>query len=358
MDRGLVPSREKAQALIMAGQVVVNDHTVDKSGQQVACDADIRIKGEQLRYVSRGGVKLRGALDAFRQDVTGLTALDVGASTGGFTDCLLQSGACRVLAVDVGHGQLAWSLRNDPRVICMEKTNIRYLTPLQLGEQPDLAVIDASFISLSKVLPATRLLVRPGGSIIALIKPQFEIGRGEVGKGGIVRDPAAHERVIDAVRQTAAELGLTVNGVCDSPITGADGNREFFIHLGVPAAAPPEEEVIMSDCIFCSIARGEIPSRKVFEDDRILIFEDITPQAPLHLVCIPRKHIVNCRDLTGADDELVGYLLRTAAVVAGERGYGKAGFRIVQNNEAGAGQSVFHLHFHLLAGRGFTWPPG
>ena len=233
-ERGLAPSREKAQALIMAGQVVVGDHTVDKAGRQVAVDADIRIKGDVLPYVSRGGLKLKKALDEFRVDVTGLVAIDVGASTGGFTDCLLQSGARKVFAVDVGYGQLAWKLQQDPRVVSMEKTNIRHLLPEQLDSVPELAVIDASFISLSKVLPATVKILRPGGRIIALIKPQFEVGKGEVGKGGIVRDTAAHERVVDAVRQTAREMGLLVAGLCESPITGADGNREFLILLELP----------------------------------------------------------------------------------------------------------------------------
>jgi 23S rRNA (cytidine1920-2'-O)/16S rRNA (cytidine1409-2'-O)-methyltransferase len=235
VERGLAPSREKAQALIMAGQVVVGDHAVDKAGQQIPCDVEIRIKGDILPYVSRGGLKLRKALEEFNVNVTGLVALDVGASTGGFTDCLLQAGATRVFAVDVGYGQLAWKLQQDTRVVSMEKTNIRTLLPEQLDEVPDLAVIDASFISLSKVLPATLKMVRPGGRIIALIKPQFEVGKGEVGKGGIVRDPAAHDRVIEAVRQTAGEMGLEVGGLCESPITGADGNREFLILLNIPA---------------------------------------------------------------------------------------------------------------------------
>ena len=231
VERGLAPSREKAQALIMAGQVVVGDHAVDKSGHQVPLDVEIRIKGDVLPYVSRGGLKLKKALDQFGIDVNGLMAIDVGASTGGFTDCLLQGGALKVFAVDVGHGQLAWKLQQDPRVVNIEKTNIRYLTPDQLGEAPDLAVIDASFISLSKVLPPTLALLKPGGRIIALIKPQFEVGKGEVGKGGIVRDPLAHKKVIEDVSRMAQELGLSVAGVCESPITGADGNREFLIVL-------------------------------------------------------------------------------------------------------------------------------
>jgi 23S rRNA (cytidine1920-2'-O)/16S rRNA (cytidine1409-2'-O)-methyltransferase len=234
LERGLACSIEKARALIMAGQVVVGDHAADKAGQQVASDADIRLKGENLPYVSRGGLKLRRALDVFGIDVTGLVAVDVGSSTGGFTDCLLQAGAVKVFAIDVGYGQLAWKLQQDPRVVSMEKTNIRYVIPGQLDEVPSLAVIDASFIALAKVLPATVALLQPGGRIIALIKPQFEVAKGEVGKGGIVRDPQAHEKVIEDVRNTASELGLTVAGLCESPITGADGNREFLILLQLP----------------------------------------------------------------------------------------------------------------------------
>ena len=234
LERDLAPSIEKARALIMAGLVVVGDHTVDKAGQQVAIDADIRLRGENLPYVSRGGIKLRRALDQFGVDATGLVAVDVGSSTGGFTDCLLQAGAVKVFAIDVGYGQLAWKLQQDQRVVSLERTNIRSVTPEQLDEVPALAVIDASFISLSKVLPATVCLLKPGGRIIALIKPQFEVGKGEVGQGGVVRDHAAHEKVIEAVRRTAQELGLTVAGLCESPITGADGNREFLILLQLP----------------------------------------------------------------------------------------------------------------------------
>jgi 23S rRNA (cytidine1920-2'-O)/16S rRNA (cytidine1409-2'-O)-methyltransferase len=234
VERGLAPTVERGRALIMAGQVVVDDHTVDKSGHQVPVDATIRIKGTSLPYVSRGGLKLRKALDEFAVDVSGSVAIDVGSSTGGFSDCLLQAGAEKVYAVDVGYGQLAWKLQQDPRVVSMEKTNIRNLQSAQLDAVPDLAVIDASFIPLARVLPATIALVKPGGIIIALIKPQFEAGKGEVGKGGIVRDPAVHEKVIGDVRQTASQLGLTVSGLCESPITGADGNREFLILLQKP----------------------------------------------------------------------------------------------------------------------------
>ena len=231
VDRGLVPSRERARALIMAGQVVVGDHVVDKAGHQVPVDIPIRLKGEDIPYVSRGGLKLAKALAAFDIDVTGLTAMDVGASTGGFTDCLLQHGASRVYAVDVGYGQLAWKLRQDVRVINLEKTNIRYLQPETLGERVDLAVIDASFISLAKVLPNTLQHLKEGGGIVALIKPQFEVGKGEVGKGGVVRDEEKHREVVRSITELAQRLGLSVVGVVDSPILGPKGNREFLIYL-------------------------------------------------------------------------------------------------------------------------------
>jgi 23S rRNA (cytidine1920-2'-O)/16S rRNA (cytidine1409-2'-O)-methyltransferase len=231
LERGLAPSREKAKALIMAGQVVVDDHLADKAGLMVPLEAEIRLKGEPLPYVSRGGLKLAKGLDAFGIDVTGISAIDVGASTGGFTDCLLQRGAVRVIAVDVGYGQLAWKLREDPRVLSLEKTNIRHLEPEMLPELPDMAVIDASFISLDKVLPPTLRLIREAGTVVALIKPQFEVGRGQVGKGGVVRDEKKHAEVIESIRELAASLGLEVLGVCESPILGPKGNKEFLIHL-------------------------------------------------------------------------------------------------------------------------------
>ena len=231
VDRGLVASRERARALILAGQVVVGEHAVDKAGMKVASDAAIRIRGDDIPYVSRGGVKLAHALDRFAIDVTGRTALDVGASTGGFTDCLLQRGVCRVYAVDVGYGQLAWKLRDDPRVVCLERTNIRQLTPEALAVTPDLAVIDASFISLEKVLPATLPLLAPDADLVALVKPQFEVGRGQVGKGGVVRDPEQHAEVIERVSAAAAALGCAVLGVTESPLLGQKGNREFLLWL-------------------------------------------------------------------------------------------------------------------------------
>ncbi|ACM21390.1 rRNA methyltransferase, YqxC-related, putative [Geotalea daltonii FRC-32] len=234
LDRRLAPSRERAKALIMAGQVVVDDHLADKAGQMVAVDAEIRLKGEVLPFVSRGGLKLQKALDEFAIDVTGLVVMDVGASTGGFTDCLLQRGAAKVIAVDVGYGQLAWKLRQDERVINLEKTNIRYLEQEKLGEVPQMAVIDASFISLDKVLPPVLNLISPSAVVVALIKPQFEVGRGEVGKGGVVRDVKKHAEVISVITALALDLKLKVKGITESPILGPKGNREFLIYLSKP----------------------------------------------------------------------------------------------------------------------------
>lgn len=235
VERGLAPSREKAQALIMAGQVVVGDHAAEKAGQQVLPEVEIRIKGDLLPYVSRGGLKLEKGLEQFGVDPAGRIAIDVGASTGGFTDCLLQRGANRVYAVDVGYGQLAWKLREDPRVVVLEKTNIRHLQPKQLDPLPDLAVIDASFISLNLVLPPTLALLKRPAEVVALVKPQFEVGKGAVGKGGIVRNPKLHDEVLHKMHALAAELGAELLGICDSPISGADGNREFLMGLKLGA---------------------------------------------------------------------------------------------------------------------------
>lgn len=233
VERGLAPSREKAQALIMAGQVVVGDHAATKAGQQVTEEVEIRIKGEVMPYVSRGGLKLEKGLDAFGINTADRTAIDVGASTGGFTDCLLQRGVARVYAVDVGYGQLAWKLREDSRVVVLEKTNIRHLQPEQLDPLPDLAVIDASFISLNLVLPPTLALLKRPAEVVALVKPQFEVGKGAVGKGGIVRDPKQHDEVLQRMTELAAGLGTELLGICDSPIQGADGNREFLMGLRI-----------------------------------------------------------------------------------------------------------------------------
>jgi 23S rRNA (cytidine1920-2'-O)/16S rRNA (cytidine1409-2'-O)-methyltransferase len=230
-QRQLVSSRERAQSLIMAGKVLVDEQLVDKPGTRIDLKSTIRIRGNDNPYVSRGGLKLAKALEVFNLSVAGRVALDVGASTGGFSDCLLQHGTKKVYAVDVGYGQLAWSLRNDPRVVNLEKTNIRHLTFDKLDEIPDLAVIDASFISLDKVLPATIPLLQPNADIIALIKPQFEVGKGLVGKGGVVRDALLHDQVIEKIKSDSTALGCIVNAVCESPLAGPKGNREFLIHL-------------------------------------------------------------------------------------------------------------------------------
>ena len=231
VDRGFIPSRERARSMILAGQVLVNDTVVDKAGTKVPVEAEIRLRGEDIPYVSRGGLKLEKALEVFPVTVQNRTAIDVGASTGGFTDCLLQHGAEKVYAVDVGYGQLAWSLRTDQRVINLERTNIRNLARSRLSEAPDLAVIDASFISLEKVLPPTLALLSRPAEIIALIKPQFEVGRGEVGKGGVVRDSEQHELVQQRIQAFAEEIGCSVVGLVESPVTGPKGNREFLIAL-------------------------------------------------------------------------------------------------------------------------------
>ena len=231
VERGLAESRTKAQAMVMAGVVLVNEQRVDKSSDQFTTDAQIRVKHAEdpaSRYVGRGGLKLEAALREFQIDVRGAVCLDVGASTGGFTDCLLQNGAARVFAIDVGHNQIDWRLRNDPRVEVREGMNARYLQTQDFPVKFDLAVMDVSFISATMVLPAVVALLREGGSIVTLIKPQFEVGRGEVGGGGIVRDAAKRAHAIEKVNQSATELGLQVAGVIESPIQGAEGNVEFL----------------------------------------------------------------------------------------------------------------------------------
>jgi 23S rRNA (cytidine1920-2'-O)/16S rRNA (cytidine1409-2'-O)-methyltransferase len=229
VDRGIAPTLERARALILARAVKVNEVYLDKAGVPVSVDAEIHIKGEDNPYVSRGGLKLQEALKEFNLDVEGIVALDVGASTGGFTDCLLQAGARKLYALDVGYGQLAWKLREDKRVVVIERTNVRYYDGADLDEQIDLAVIDASFISLKIVLPAVLKLIGNEAQILALIKPQFEVAREEVGNGGVVQDPAIHDRVVQEIREFCQSLNLEVEGTCASPILGPAGNREFFI---------------------------------------------------------------------------------------------------------------------------------
>lgn len=241
VQRGLAATREQARKLIMAGEVMVDGQVQDKPGLAVASGAGVSVRAP-LPYVSRGGLKLAAALDAFGLDVTGLVAVDVGASTGGFTDCLLQRGAAQVYAVDVGYGQLAWKLRTDPRVVVLDRTNIRYLEQLPGGELADLAVIDASFISLALVLPPTLRLLRAGGELVALIKPQFEAGKDDVSKGGVVRDRKVHRRVLQETARMAQGLGLAVAGLTASPVQGPAGNVEFLIWLRKQDLAPEERE--------------------------------------------------------------------------------------------------------------------
>jgi 23S rRNA (cytidine1920-2'-O)/16S rRNA (cytidine1409-2'-O)-methyltransferase len=231
VDQGLAPSREKARALILAGEVLAGDRPVDKAGDLVDPAAELRLRSAPMPYVSRGGLKLAHALDTFGVDPRDLVALDVGASTGGFTDCLLQRGAARVYCVDVGQGQLDWKIASDPRVRVLDKTNIRLAGPDLLPERVDVIVIDVSFISLRLVLPALRPLAKPGAPIIALVKPQFEVGRADVGKGGIVRDEAARARALREVREAALGLGYRVGPDTTSPITGGKGNVEFLLEL-------------------------------------------------------------------------------------------------------------------------------
>ena len=232
--RGLAPTREKAQGLILAGLVEVNGRRSDKAGAPVAEDADVRVAAPLHPYVSRGGVKLAAALDAFSIDPRGLVCADIGASTGGFTDCLLQRGARRVYAVDVGYGQLDAGLRGDPRVVVLEKVNARELSAAHLPEPVALAAVDLSFISVRKVLPALLPRLAEGADVVVLVKPQFEAGRSDVGKGGIVRDPAVRERVVREIGEFAASIGLAPAGVVASPIRGAKGNQEYLAGFRAP----------------------------------------------------------------------------------------------------------------------------
>lgn len=236
VDRGLCPTRARAQAVILAGQAIVDDQRVDKPGAKVSVDAVVRIRGEVNPYVSRGGLKLAGALDRFADlEVTGKVAMDIGASTGGFTDCLLQRGVAKVHAVDVGYGQLAWKLATDDRVVVHDRRNIRKLEVEEIGEPVQLVVIDCSFISLAKVLPHVPRFLAPHADVVALVKPQFEVGRDNVGKGGIVRDDALREQALESVREVAEGLGLVPRADCDSDTEGRTGNREMLLWLSWPA---------------------------------------------------------------------------------------------------------------------------
>lgn len=244
VEKGLVQSRERARARIMAGQVFVNRNRVDKPGVQVAAHSHLELKGEDLPYVSRGGLKLEAALKSFPCEVGGRDCLDIGASTGGFTDCLLQNGARRVYAVDVGYGQLAWKLRQDPRVTVIERTNFRHM-PRRVIETPiDVVTIDVSFISLRIIVPAALKFMKETSAILALVKPQFEVGKGQVGKGGVVRDPELHTAVIHDLRTFFHETGLYTEGVIPSPILGPKGNREFIVYLKRQPPNKPKDPIL------------------------------------------------------------------------------------------------------------------
>ena len=231
VEKGIFQTRERARASIMAGKVTVEGKRIDKPGVQINVEADLKLRGDESPYVSRGGEKLEGALKTFGIDPKGMVVMDVGASTGGFTDCVLQQGAQKVYAVDVGYGQLAWKLQKDSRVVNLERRNIRYLQREEVENETDLILIDTSFISIKKFLPSLLKFLKEGGSILSLIKPQFEVGKGEVGKGGVVKEGALHQKVIDRISMFSRELGLKVLGVTESPLLGPKGNKEFFIYL-------------------------------------------------------------------------------------------------------------------------------
>ena len=250
VERGLASSREKAKALIMAGIVYVNQNKADKAGASFDPEeAVIEVRGSTLPYVSRGGLKLEKALKVFPIDLTDRVCMDIGASTGGFTDCMLQNGAAKVYAIDVGYGQLDWKLRSDPRVVCMEKTNFRYVKPQDLGDgpAPSFASVDVSFIGLDKILPAALDILTPGAEMVCLIKPQFEAGREKVGKKGVVRDRRVHEEVVRNVTNMASELGFEILGLDYSPIRGPEGNIEYLMHLRKPGAEEGAGAVAISE---------------------------------------------------------------------------------------------------------------
>lgn len=249
VKRNLAESREKAKAVIMSGNVFVDGQREDKAGSTFAPDVSIEVRGHTLPYVSRGGLKFEKALANFDVDVNGRVCTDVGSSTGGFTDCMLQNGAKKVFAIDVGRGQLDWKLRNDPRVVCMEKTNIRYVTPEDIGEPVDFSSIDVSFISLTKVLGPIREYLKDDGQIVALIKPQFEAGREKVGKKGVVREKSTHREVIQKVMDYAQSIGFDLCALDFSPIKGPEGNIEYLIHLKKCAQIPGENAGIDPDAV-------------------------------------------------------------------------------------------------------------
>lgn len=256
VSRGLAPSREKAKTMIMEGNVFVNNNREDKAGSTFADDCKIEIHGNTLKYVSRGGLKLEKAMTHFGITLDGKVCMDIGASTGGFTDCMLQNGASKVYSVDVGYGQFAWKLRQDPRVVCMEKTNIRYVTTEDIDDALDFTSVDVSFISLTKVLGPARALLKDNGQMVCLIKPQFEAGREKVGKKGVVRDKAVHEEVINKVIDFALEIGFSIHNLEYSPIKGPEGNIEYLVYIEKTNEAVKEESVDVHAVV--EAAHGEL----------------------------------------------------------------------------------------------------
>ncbi|KMT21355.1 TlyA family RNA methyltransferase [Clostridium cylindrosporum] len=255
VEKGFFDSREKARKNIMAGLVFVNGNRVDKPGEKIKVASNIEVKGDAIGYVSRGGLKLAKAMKEFNIILDNKVCMDVGASTGGFTDCMLKNGAKKVYAVDVGYGQMAWVLRTDERVRCMERTNIRYVTPEHLDEELDFASIDVSFISLRLVLPVLKTLLSENGEIVALIKPQFEAGREKVGKKGVVRDPAVHEEVILKIMNFAVSIGYKIKGLQFSPVKGPEGNIEYLLYLTKEVSLEESKEVLDSECLAKDIVR-------------------------------------------------------------------------------------------------------
>ena len=256
VQKGLAPSREKAKTMIMEGNVFVDNQREDKAGTFFDPSVNIEIHGNTLRYVSRGGLKLEKAMAQFGITLDDKVCMDIGASTGGFTDCMLQNGAKKVYAVDVGYGQFAWKLRQDPRVVCMEKTNIRYVTPEDIGDALNFASVDVSFISLTKVLGPAKELLKDGGQMVCLIKPQFEAGKDKVGKKGVVRDPAVHKEVIERVVLFAKSIGFGILHLDYSPIKGPEGNIEYLVHI-VKDAEAESQEVIDVEAVVAA-AHGEL----------------------------------------------------------------------------------------------------
>ena len=241
VQHGLIQSRERAKAMIMSGVVFVNEQKVDKAGEMIKEDAKVEVRGHDIGYVSRGGLKLEKAMEQWGFLLDGMICMDIGASTGGFTDCMLQNGATKVYSVDVGQGQLAWKLRNDERVVCMEQTNFRYVTPEDIPDALDFASVDVSFISLTKILIPARNLLKTGGQMVCLIKPQFEAGRGKVGKNGVVREPQIHEEVIRKIIDYADSIGFEVLHLEYSPIKGPEGNIEYLLHIRKPEEISEEK---------------------------------------------------------------------------------------------------------------------